>query len=219
MVPFGYLQFRTVSITRSVFLIYPGILNCGLKCSYWPNLNFIILYYFCFGGKLYKLSKSSLLYQMPEMIVTLISILKCSATCVFWGKLFKLPGSSLPGARDDTNSNHSENYAYLIVWFRTKWSNFSEAQRHLGQLGAPAVIFSMISDVIIIRIITNITVLSITTVIITPTGIVYFFAMKINLITVLASLFLAKTDTPRKTREEMSYLDLQFQNFPSMVTW
>lgn len=149
MVPFGYLQFRTVSITRSVFLIYPGILNCGLKCSYWPNLNFIILYYFCFGGKLYKLSKSSLLYQMPEMIVTLISILKCSATCVFWGKLSKLSEFSLPGARDDTNGNHSKNYAYLIVWFRTKWSNFSEAQRHLGQLGAPAVIFSMIDQKVI----------------------------------------------------------------------
>lgn len=59
-------------------------------------------------------------------------------------------------------------------------------------MGTPAVIFSMISDVIIISII-NITVFNIiTTIIITPTSIIHFFAMKISLIPVLVSLSLAQ---------------------------
>lgn len=60
-------------------------------------------------------------------------------------------------------------------------------------MGTPAVIFSMISDVIIISIINNITVFDIiTTIIITPTSIIHFFAKKINLIPVLVSLSLAQ---------------------------
>lgn len=62
-------------------------------------------------------------------------------------------------------------------------------------MGVPAVILSMISDVIIITIINNITVFNIiTTIIIIPTGITCSFLMSIQLITVLVSLFVAMTN-------------------------
>lgn len=62
-------------------------------------------------------------------------------------------------------------------------------------MGAPAVIPNMISDVIIINIINNITVFNIiTTIIIIPTGITCSFMMKIQLFTVLVSLFVAMTN-------------------------
>lgn len=56
----------------------------------------------------------------------------------------------------------------------------------------PAVIPSMISDIIISTIINNITVFKIiTTIIIIPTGITCSFMMRIQLITGLVSLFVA----------------------------
>lgn len=59
-------------------------------------------------------------------------------------------------------------------------------------MGVPAVIPSMISDVIIITIINNITVFNIiTTIIIIPTGITCSFMMRMQLFTVLVSLFVA----------------------------
>lgn len=59
-------------------------------------------------------------------------------------------------------------------------------------MGVPAVIPSMISDVIIITIINNITVFNIiTTIIIIPTGITCSFMMRMQLFTVLVSLLVA----------------------------
>lgn len=59
-------------------------------------------------------------------------------------------------------------------------------------MGVPAVIPSMISDVIIITSINNITVFNIiTTIIIIPTGITCSFMMRMQLFTVLVSLLVA----------------------------
>lgn len=59
-------------------------------------------------------------------------------------------------------------------------------------MGVPAVMPSMISDVIIITIINNITIFNIiTTIIIIPTGITCSFMMRIQLMTVVVSLFVA----------------------------
>lgn len=81
-------------------------------------------------------------------------------------------------------------------------------------MGTPAVIFSMISDVIIISIVNNITVFNIiTTIIITPTSIIYFFAMKISLIPVLAFPLLREMPEINKGEKIFPY------NFRTFRPW